>query len=153
MKYWLPLVLWMVLIFGASTDLMSSRQTSRFIGPILRWFDPDVSTRTIRNVQLVVRKTAHIVEYAILAWLAWRVLARPVRSRPQTWRWSLAVAAWSIATLYAISDESHQHFISSRQGSVWDVLLDSFGAAIGLLILRWILNRRNRSPEIVLRRI
>jgi VanZ family protein len=143
----------MVLIFGASTDLMSSRQTSRFIGPILRWFDPDVSPRTIRNVQMFVRKTAHVVEYAILACLAWRVLARPDRSRPQTWRWSLAVAAWSIATLYAISDESHQHFVASRQGSVWDVLLDSFGAVLGLLILRWILNRRNRSPESALRRI
>jgi VanZ family protein len=143
----------MVLMFGASTDLMSARQTSRIIGPILRWFEPEVSTQTIRKFQVVVRKTAHVVEYAILAWLAWRILARPDGCRPQTWRWSLAVAAWSIATLYAISDESHQHFVASRQGSVWDVLLDAFGAAIGLVMLRWFLHRRNRSPETVPGRI
>jgi len=35
--------------------------------------------------------------------------------------------------LYAGTDEFHQRFVPSRQASGWDVLLDSTGAAMGLL--------------------
>jgi len=45
-----------------------------------------------------------------------------------------------IVTMYAITDELHQSFVPSREGSVWDVLLDTTGGAFGLLFL-WILGR------------
>ena len=48
--------------------------------------------------------------------------------------------ALALAALYAASDEIHQTFVPSRQGSVWDVLLDTAGAAFGLLCL-WTIGR------------
>jgi VanZ family protein len=40
-----------------------------------------------------------------------------------------------VAALYATTDEFHQAFVPSRQGLVWDVLLDSSGALASLLFL------------------
>jgi VanZ family protein len=133
--YWLPLFVWMVVIFGFSTDAGSTRHTSRFIGPTLRWLFPDISDESIRVVQLVVRKTAHMVEYGVLALLAWRAHRRPFPGDTRLWRRSEAGLALGMATLFAISDEWHQSYVPSRQGQLTDVLIDMIGATLGLLTL------------------
>jgi VanZ family protein len=142
-KYWLPVVLWMVLIFGASTDVMSSQRTSRIIGPLLRWLDPNVSDETIRAVQTVTRKGGHVAEYSVLAVLLWRARRKPVKNDPRPWSWGEAVRVVSYAGLYAASDEFHQWFIPSREASVWDALLDTLGAASGLWLL-WRVGRHRQ---------
>lgn len=141
--YWGPLLLWMTLIFGFSTDAGSTRRTSRFIGPLLRWLIPDISDEAIQGVQLVVRKTAHMVEYAILAFLAWRGKRRPVTGDQRPWNRTDAAFAVAIAVLFAVTDEWHQSFVPSRQGQVTDVLFDSAGAAFGMLAL-WGWGRHRR---------
>lgn len=123
----------MALIFSASGDKMSGQRTSRIIGPVLRWFKPDISEATIDKVQGLARKTAHVLEYAVLAVLLWRAS----RKERATWSWQAAGYAFGLATLYAITDEFHQSLVPSRQGQVTDVLLDSFGAALGLLAVWW----------------
>jgi len=133
----------MALIFSASTDLMSSQRTSRIIGPWLRWFNPDISDDAIRRVQLVVRKTAHVTEYAILAALLWRAIRRPTKDDERQWSWREAALAIAVAGGYAVTDELHQHFVASRFGSVWDVLLDTLGATAGVFIL-WTIGRWRR---------
>src|SRR5438046_10605999 len=74
LKYWLPALIWLGVIFLASTDLMSAEHTSRFLGPFLRWLKPDVTADAIAKVQLFLRKVAHLTEYAILAALLWRAV-------------------------------------------------------------------------------
>ncbi len=142
---WLPVVLGMGLIFGASTELMSSGRTSRYIGPVLRWFHPGITEQAIQRVQLVVRKGAHVTEYAILALLLYRALRRTANLPPD--RWCARCAGWAlgIALLYAISDEWHQSFEPSREGTLRDVVIDGAGASLGLLLLyRWHLWRQAR---------
>ena len=68
----------MGLIFAGSTDILSSQHTSRIIGPLLRWLNPNVSDQTIRAVQAVVRKGSHVAEYSVLALLLWRARRRPM---------------------------------------------------------------------------
>lgn len=131
---WLPVLLWIALIFGASTDAMSANRTSRFIGPVLRWVHPGISDATIKQVQLVVRKGAHVTEYAILALLLYRALRRSMKVDADTWCRTCAVIAWMLATLYAASDEWHQTFVPSRGGSFHDVIIDGCGAALGLVL-------------------
>src|SRR5688572_16205127 len=98
----------MFLIFSASGDQMSGQRTSRFIGPFLRWLKPDISPAAISLVQGVVRKTAHVVEYAILALLLWRALRRPQKGQCAPWSRRIALTAFAIAATYAITDEFHQ---------------------------------------------
>ena len=136
LKYWLPVLLWMLFIFIGSTDLMSAEHTSRFIGPFLRWFAPHITDATIVSIQLFVRKCAHLTEYAVLAALLYRAL-RQNRER-------VAVVAFVIAAVCAALDEFHQSFVASRTGSPWDVTIDCIGAVIGLSLCL-IFRRRNRS--------
>lgn len=130
----------MTVIFAGSTGLGTSSNTSRFIGPILRWFAPNITPEVEKAVVYGIRKCAHTVEYAILALLVW--LARRKSQEPPTrgWNWPDALFAIMVAGLYAITDELHQYigslYGSSRQGSPWDVLLDTGGATAGMIALR-----------------
>jgi VanZ family protein len=130
----------MAFLFSASTDLGASRHTSRIIGPILQWIKPDITAETVRTVVGVARKGAHVAGYGVLAILVWRALRQPVRNDPRPWRWSEALAAWGVATAYGALDEFHQVFVASRDGKIQDVLLDSSGAALGLLMV-WVIGR------------
>jgi VanZ family protein len=139
LKYWLPVVAWMIFIFIGSTDLLSAEHTSRFIGPFLRWLDPNVSDATVASVQLVVRKFAHLTEYAILATLLFRAFRQ---RQPRVGR--VLAISFVLAAVYAALDEFHQSFIASRTGSPWDVLIDCAGALAGLLIY-WRMIRSRQS--------
>lgn len=133
----MPVITWMLVIFAASTDMMSGEQTSRFIGPFLRWLVPDVPLATIAAAQFFVRKMAHITEYAVLAALLLRALTLGGRT-PSWFRAGLALMA---AVSWAAVDEFHQSFVASRTGSPKDVMIDAVGALIGLgvyaVIARW----------------
>lgn len=131
-KYWLPLLAWMCLIFGASADRLSFAHSSRIIGPLVLWLFPHLSAETVNTIVVCVRKFAHLTEYAVLAWLFWRLLRPRSPTEIRRWQWSRAGVALLLAALYAATDEFHQTFVPSRQGSVWDVLLDTVGAAAGL---------------------
>jgi VanZ family protein len=132
-KFWLPVLIWMALIFTISTDIGSIRHTSRIIGPFLRFIWPAISEDAIHNVQVVVRKTGHVCGYAVLAALVWR--ARNQAFFPQSWRWGDARFAEVVCVFYAISDEFHQSFVPTREASAVDVLIDSAGAAAGLFVV------------------
>jgi VanZ family protein len=131
----------MAVIFSASADTFSANRTSRIIAPILRWLNPNISPGAIQKVQFVVRKGAHMAEYAVLAMLIWRALHKP----PQPiWKRRHAITAFAIAVAYAMSDEFHQSFVPSRGAHWGDVLFDSAGAAIGLLVV-WVVGCWRRS--------
>jgi len=113
-----------------------------------------------------VRKTAHFLEYATLGALMFNMLMQIARLKgigfpakaqgasgerrvlsprllDASHKRSFAVLAWALTTLYASSDEVHQMFVSGRAGMVTDVLLDSSGALVGVLLC-WLVFFRAR---------
>jgi VanZ family protein len=100
---WIPVVVWAAVIFAFSSipSLNSGLGT---------W-------------DYVLRKGAHMTEYAILAMLLMRATASYL------WAFPLAVA-------YAVTDEFHQTFVRGRHGSPVDVAIDAVGALIGLAVWR-----------------
>jgi VanZ family protein len=100
---WLPVVLWAGLIFGLSSIAS--------LGTGLGTWD------------LVLRKLAHTMEYAVLGLLLMRALG----SEP---------AAFAAGVAYAVTDEVHQHFVRGRHGAAYDVAIDAFGVLLGVLTLR-----------------
>jgi VanZ family protein len=132
-KYWLPVLVWMVVIYSASGDRKSVQHSSRLIEPLLRWLFPHLANETVWQIVWLVRKCAHLTEFAILALLVWRALGASPAPGTRTWSWGLARNAWLFVLLYAASDELHQWFVPNRQASGWDVLIDSSGAAAGLI--------------------
>jgi VanZ family protein len=140
LKYWLPVSIWLGLIFLGSTDLMSAEHTSRIIGPLLHWFIPDISVEAIARVQFYIRKAAHVAEYAILAALLWRAFRR---GKGHQMKMSiLFLVAWVACAIFAASDEFHQSFVPSRTASPTDVMIDICGALIGLAICVAVASRK-----------
>jgi VanZ family protein len=138
--YWLPVIVWMAVIFGASGDQTSFQHSSRIIGPLLHWLFPNISAETTDEIVTAVRKCAHLTEYAALAALVWRARRKPGWRDGRPWQWSQAGEALWAAAFYAATDEFHQTFVPSREGCLRDVLIDTAGAAAGLLVI-WILGR------------
>ena len=138
--YWGPPIAWMALILIASSDLMSAEHTSRFIGPVLRWMFPDIAAEQVTAVQFYVRKTAHVIEYAILGVLLMRALAAGVKMVAP----GDVVVALVVALLCAGTDEFHQSLVRSRTGSPFDVMLDLAGAYLG--VITYLLVRRRTAP-------
>lgn len=145
-KYWLPALIWLAVIFLASGDLMSAEHTSRFIGPFLLWLNPDISVESLTLIHICVRKAAHLTEYAILALLLCRAVFRGTNLK---WsRATLFVGAWIACVFLAAGDEFRQSFVESRGASPWDVMIDSAGAIFGLLIYsRFATQRSASSPK------
>jgi VanZ family protein len=81
---------------------------------------PDLGTG-IGGWDTLLRKLAHAGEYAVLGAL----LLRAVGSVP---------VAVVLGTLYAVSDEVHQSFVSGRQGSAVDVAIDAAGVLCGVAL-------------------
>jgi len=98
---WAPVVVWAAVIFAFSSV-------------------PSLSTE-LGTWDTILRKLAHLAEYAILGALLCRALCRP----------GLAILA---AALYAVSDEVHQTFVEGRTGTPLDVGIDALGAAVGVLL-------------------
>src|ERR1700756_3440696 len=91
-KYWMPAILWMALIFIGSTDVLSAEHTSRFLVPFLRWIDPHISWAALNEIQFAIRKLGHLTEYAILAAFLWRGL-RSGMQRPMSILFAIILVA------------------------------------------------------------
>ena len=134
-RRWLPVALWLAVIFFASTAVFVPARTSAFINPILRTLFPHADDATIWHCHLMVRKAGHVTEYSILAIL----LARATLAIVQTRRAWFAISLTLVAVV-AISDEFHQTFVPGRNGSPADVLLDVAAATVALAVIalwRW----------------
>ena len=112
LRYWLPLVLWMGLIFILSAQ-------------------PSLPHHPDTLLDLILKKVAHMMEYGILAFLLWRALSR---GRGALSRLAL-VTAFFVSVLYAASDEYHQTFVPGRNGRLVDVGVDAVGALVASFVV------------------
>lgn len=144
----------MALIFCFSAqDGEESGRTSGFLTALaLRLFVPDYASLTApertalyERVSLIVRKSAHFGEFALLGFsLALHFLARARRegcARPALW-------AALTGILYAGTDELHQIYVAGRGPSLRDVGIDALGVLFGLtLVFAYQKMRRKRLFE------
>ncbi len=100
---WAPVVLWAAVIFTLSAI-------------------PALSTG-LGLWDTILRKGAHMTEYALLALLLFRAIGQEL-------------PAFLLGLAYAASDEIHQHFVRGRHASPVDVAIDAAGLLLGLLALR-----------------
>ena len=134
---WLPLIVLCVLIFVFSSFSAddSSEQSGGIVDLIIRVFFPDFHEASLPQqaaltdlLTVLVRKSAHFSEYALLGSLAFSSFHR---IKMYLLRWGFAVL---FAFVYACTDEFHQTFVAGRAGLFHDVLVDTSGAVLGALI-------------------
>ena len=121
------LIIWMIIIFMLSNDkgVASSSKSdgiASFISNIISFIDTD-------TLIFIIRKLAHITEYFILGILLLNVLKdyNDIDTK-------LIIITILFCFSYAISDEVHQLFIQNRSGKFTDVLIDTLGSSIGVII-------------------
>jgi VanZ family protein len=127
---WLSVLAWVAVIQFFASGSFSANETSLVIGPVLRWLFPGADAESVAAVHFSIRKTAHVVEYAILALLALRAF-RSSSGRSLAW---LAAASLVFALAIAAIDESRQAAAAERTGALSDVALDMGGAVTALAL-------------------
>jgi VanZ family protein len=156
---WIPLIIWVCVIFVFSTDSFSSEKTAPLVIQVLKAVFPSLSASQLELGNVVFRKAGHILEYFVLGLLTWRAftawgdprvlnettearrrlteaiprvgpMLRDSRDTRRVWMISAA-----FVLIVALTDEFHQSFVPSRTSSLMDVGYDFIGgiAAVGLL--------------------
>lgn len=130
---WIAVILWMALIFKLSSQpAVQSGKLSGEITNINIKAMEKVKPNTKFNIvefDHIVRKNAHFFVYLFLGVF---VINAFRRSGVRGYR--CVVFALLICILYASSDEIHQVFVPGRSAQVMDVILDSVGASVGILV-------------------
>jgi VanZ family protein len=134
-----PLFIWIGVIFFLSTGQGSMSQTSRIIRPILEFLFPAASEETLLVYHGLIRKLAHLIEYSILGFLAFRAF---LHLRRRSGQLIGAVAAAFVVIIVATIDEFNQSFNPSRTGSSTDVLIDVSGGLAVILLCYLFLDRK-----------
>ena len=112
MKYWVPSLLYMVLIFAVSSMKQPSLPMPKF-----EW--------------LAIDKLYHFIEYAILGiLLTWAFVKAKPSVVPSKLIWLIAAV---LSILYGASDEWHQTFVPGRSATLADWIADVFGSIAGVL--------------------
>jgi len=123
MKWWLPVLVWLGVIFIGSS-----------IGSV-----PRVGGKT---TDALAHRVAHVIEFAILGALTLRALsmARPITKRE-------LIITLVIIALYGASDELHQRFTPGRSSEGIAVAFDVAGGMAGAWVYRWWRQRRSATSR------
>jgi VanZ family protein len=140
-RYWLPVLLWMCVIFCMSTGAFSSGETSKIIDPVIRFLLPQASGRRVDMIHSLIRKCGHLGEYFVLGLLLFRAFRKGRAELPAG---RVVLYSVIIIAFYAASDEFHQTFVYGRTPSLVDVGIDTAGGILAQLAL---LVRSCRSPR------
>lgn len=152
---WLLLIGWMfvIFLFSAQNADTSSRLSSGILHRFVLSLLPEsavANQELVHTLEFLLRKAAHMTEYAILAILAFAQLRQyiPVnlgktdRKHGEIQKKKASVLllhrpffqlllVCCFVFLYACTDEFHQRFISGRSGNLRDVLIDTTGGLLG----------------------
>lgn len=139
---WIPMFIMMSIIFGFSgQNGEQSGGLSEKIGTVIievidqvspLHFSDEKKGELVNQLQFPIRKTAHMMEYAVL----FSTILLPV----SIWnfgavRWKNYFFSWMGAVVFACTDEFHQLFVPDRAGQIQDVCIDGIGAFIGAIVL------------------
>ncbi len=131
------IIVWMAVIFAFSAQpAQQSSETSQSVSyKIAEWqsrfFGQEKTkeelTAQAESMQFMIRKGAHMSEYAFLAFLlCFHVNYYDVSRR------KMALLSLGITACYAALDEIHQLFVPGRAGRLTDVCIDTAGGIVGL---------------------
>lgn len=149
---WLPSVIIMVIIFLFSSKpaIESSKDSMGITEFVLDVYETlwnrdiigEKRDEVSKILEVIVRKTAHFMEYAVLGKAFSYALWKQKMAKGKK-----ILLALMFTILYAITDEVHQLFVPGRSGRVLDVLIDSMGAIVGVTVFAILIGRTMKSSQ------
>ena len=140
------LAAWLGFIFYMSAkNATESSRLSDFIASLWPFGKEgeEADEQTMERVTLLIRKGAHMFEFAVLSVLCYRFLRVWTGFRVRR----CILVSFLFSVLYAASDEFHQTFVEGRCGTPKDVLIDSCGAMLALFCIWLILTVKKRKSK------
>lgn len=142
------ILLWMIMIFWFSNQVavtsseLSGGVCDRVVGKVntifsMGWSD-QTQTQIAEKIEFPIRKAVHMSEYAVMAILVVAHLMTGTKTLENKKRRNY-ILAFLFTAGYAASDEFHQYFVPGRSAEVRDVMIDSAGAVLSLLVLSGVL--------------
>lgn len=125
------------IIFGFSSQ--NGEQSGKLSNKIAKFVVENLpiekNNNTLERAQRVIRKIAHFSIYTIVGFLIMSFIS----TYPTIVEEKQMISSLLIGIFYATSDEIHQGFVPGRSPQVTDVILDSMGVFLGILLLLLIL--------------
>lgn len=146
-------LLWLVIIFlfsnqnGVNSEYLSNQVIDKVISVSFRITNQQISSekraRIIQKYHPLIRKIAHFIIYFILGILVY--LAVYLYKKNKKWTIWISVV---FCIIYACSDELHQILSVGRTFKVKDILIDTLGSILGILLIKNIKSRRCKHEKI-----
>ncbi len=132
-KYWIPVLVLLGVIFWLSGANFTDGKTSEFFFPKIKSVFPGLSPDGIAFVHELIRAFAHIFEFfvfGLLLSLAINRLHLPISG------FKRGVLIFVLLCLFALGDEVRQFLVALRQASLVDVGLDLVGGLLALILVQ-----------------
>lgn len=139
---WAFVIIWAVVIFMFSSQTGEvSDNNNRFIVYLFKMTGINLDLYFGGIIHFIIRKLAHFLEYFTFYYLIYNALIEDLNRR------SALIASLAVVFMYACTDEIHQAFIPGRGPAIRDVLIDTGGGFLCMLlkILRKKLKPQNLS--------
>lgn len=127
-KKWLILLAWMFIIFLFSNQANSGTITHNMVEQILPKTE---KINIIDIINFIIRKLAHLIEYLILTLLTISLFKEYTKKEK-----IIIITSIIFCFLYACTDEYHQSLIPGRTSLFSDVIIDTTGGIIAIIIYK-----------------
>lgn len=137
---WLLVFIWVALIFWFSSQAMkeTTQQTYDILvrlglatkAELIKSTDPDIAL-----LKFLIRKGAHLILFTVMGSL----MTIAVYNKTHWRKRALIMSSWLLTSLLGVLDEIHQYFVPGRSMLATDMLLDSAGALLGVIVTWWLI--------------
>jgi VanZ family protein len=123
----------LIFSFSNQTGTSSSSLSTKVLTRIAITIDKDMTDEEIDEFvdkySFIIRKVAHLTIYFVLGILAYINLREYMKVTP-----ALVIYSIIFCLVYASTDEIHQLLVNGRSGNIYDVILDTCGSTLAILI-------------------
>ena len=130
--WWLTTLGWAGLIFYSSASTFGGTLTALLLQQVLSWAHISLAPGTFAFLHFLLRKLAHLTEYAMFALLLYGSFSG---GKEFAWRPRTALRCIALAATYSLTDELHQAYVPGRGASLADCGIDTAGAVLAMLLL------------------
>ncbi len=132
---WLLVILWIIMIFYLSHQPVEksnslSKNITKVIIETIEKIAPDKEFNLSR-INHIVRKNAHFFAYLLLGVLLLQGLKIIGIEGKKA-----VLLGIILSIIFAVSDEVHQLYVPGRGGQIKDVIIDSAGAIVGIIMYK-----------------
>lgn len=128
-KFWLPFLVWAFVIFSFSSHPVAPSSA-------IYWKD------------FLIKKTAHVIEYAILTILLYRALKKSEINVKKAGTYSIIFTIF-----YGLTDELHQSLTPGRTPRLRDVGIDTLGSLFSICFIWYLLPKCPKSLIILFQKL